>query len=394
MPLVKLTKRVIDSAPQPQEGQIFLRDSELPGFGVRLTHGSTSFILERRIHGQVRRLTIGPYGPLALEEARKRAEELIGQIAKGQDPAQDILDRKHEPTFGDLVERYKKEHIPRKKSGMNDENMLSAYLKGWNNRKLSSISRKDIVALHAQVGQNNGPYAANRLVALLRKMFNLAHLWGLWEEENPATGIEFFREEKRDRFIQPKELPGLMQSLKQEPNVFIRSAFFVCLLTGQRKSEVLSMKWEDLDMEAGIWKIPETKPGRPHFVPLPGAVLDLLNNLPHVSENPYVFAGQRNNHLVNITKGWNRIRTRAGLRDVRIHDIRRTLGSWLAGSGASLPLIGKVLNHSQPSTTAIYARLALEPVRLALEANAEKMLSVSGEISGERTLAKHLDDAN
>jgi integrase len=217
-------------------------------------------------------------------------------------------------------------------------------------------------------------------------MFNLAHSWGIYSQENPATRIELFKEEKRDRFIRPDELPRLMESLRQEPNPYIRGALLTCLLTGQRKSEVLSMKWEDVHLDQGVWRIPTTKAGRPHLVPLPGPVSELLRNLPLVADNPFVFAGRGKSHLINISKPWNEIRARAGLPDVRIHDLRRTVGSWLAGSGASLPLIGKVLNHSQPSTTAIYARLDIEPVRVALEANAQRMLLVAAKVekAGEK----------
>jgi integrase len=371
---VKITKRLIDSTERPESGQVFLRDLELLGFAVRFSAGATTFILEKRMKGRVRRLSIGPYGAITLDDARKKAKEMIGQIASGQDPAQDRLDKKRETTFGDLIEKYKERHLPRKKSGKNDELQINAHLEKWKNRKLSSIQRKDVARLHLAIGEKSGHYAANRIVSLLRKMFNLGHIWGFFNDENPATGIEFFQERKRERFVHPEELPKLIKGLEKEPNYFIRGALFTCLMTGQRKSEVLGMKWEDVDMEKGVWRIPETKPGRSHLVPLPGPVLELLQNLPHVHENPFVFVGRTNSHLTNINKAWSRIRTDAGLQDVRIHDLRRTVGSWLAGSGASLPLIGKVLNHSQPSTTAIYARLDLEPVRVALEANAQRML--------------------
>jgi integrase len=213
-------------------------------------------------------------------------------------------------------------------------------------------------------------------VALVRKMFNLARLWGIYNGDNPATGIELFPEEKRDRFIQPRELPKLFEALNAEPNPYVKTALLVALLTGARRGEVLAMRWVDVDLQQAIWRIPDTKARRPHWVPLPQPVVTLLQALLQVQDNPYVFPGRdAHGHLTNISKAWTRIRTHAGLADVRIHDLRRTLGSWLAASGASLPLIGKALNHSQVSTTAIYARLSLDPVRTALESNAQRMLS-------------------
>lgn len=373
----KLIKSLIDAIKAPESGQIFLRDSKMPGFGLRITGNAKTFILERRIHGRPRRITIGPYGPLTVDDARRRAEKMIGQIADGQDPATERLDQKREPTFGDLIHLYKERHLPRKKSRVNDEIQITAHLKNWEKRKLSSIRKKDVAQLHLSIGEKSGPYAANRIIALLRKMFNLAHAWGLWNKENPAVGIEMFPEKKRERFVHPVELPRLMEALKGEENFYISAALLICLLTGARKGEVLSMQWEDLSLDEGTWKIPETKAGRSHLVPLPTRAIELLRKLPITPDNPYVFPGRRGSHLVNINKAWNRIKTEAKLEDVRIHDLRRTTASWLAGAGASLALIGKVLNHSQPSSTAVYARLDLEPVRAALESNAQKMLAIA-----------------
>lgn len=377
----KSTKRIIDATPCPERGQVFLRDDEIPGFALRLTPGSKTFVLEKRIHGRMRRISIGPFGPLTAEQARTIANEYVGRIAKGEDPAQDRLNQKRELTFSELADLYLERHaLSRKRSSRNDVAMIKNHLIEWKNRKLSSIARSDVVLLHAKVGQT-APYAANRLLALIRKMFNLARVWGMYRGENPATGIERFPEEKRDRFVQPQELPALMQSLAQESNPFIKASFLVCLFTGARKMEVLSMKWSDIDIAQGIWRIPQTKASRPHLIPLPAPILSLLHMLPRFEGNPHVFPGRKpDRHLVNVSKAWGRLRKRAGIIDVRVHDLRRTLGSWLAGSNASLPLIGKILNHSQPSTTAIYARLHLDPVRAALEANAKHMIEVGGDL--------------
>jgi integrase len=377
---IKLTKRVIDATRSPASGQIFLRDADIPGFGVRLTKAGKVFILEKRIQGRMRRITIGAYGPLTLEQARERAIGLTHEIIQGRDPAQARQERRQEPTWGELTSLYLKRHGPRKRTAWNDRNMLRCYFQGWQHRRLSSLTRKDTLQLHQQIGAT-APYAANRVVALIRKMFNLAHLWGVYGGENPAIGIELFPEEKRDRFVQPHELPKLFEALQEEPSPYVKAAFLMALLTGARRGEVLAMRWEDVDLAQALWRIPQTNAGRPHLLPLPQPVVTLLQGLPHLLGCPFVFPGRDGQgHLVNIAKAWTRIRTRAGLTDVRIHDLRRTLGSWLAASGASLPLIGKALNHTQVSTTAVYARLALEPVRTALESNAQRMLSAGGEL--------------
>jgi integrase len=380
----KLTKRLVDSLAHPERGQVFLRDDELRGFALRVTAGSKSFVLEKEINGRVRRMTIGRYGALTLEQARRLAQEKIGEIAKGGDPADTRQQRMRRATFGDLEKMYLERHAVHKKSLSTDVCALNRHLSIWRNRRLSTITKTMVSALHAHLGAAGHKTGGNRVVALLRTMFNLARDWGVYDGENPASRIKFFKEVARDRFVTLDELPRLWAALRKEPNPYVRATFLVGLLTGARRSEVLTMRWADLDLRQSIWTIPDTKAGRQHVIPLAGPALNEILALPRIEGNPYVFCGRwGRSHLVNVSKPWRRIRKQAKLEDVRIHDLRRTLGSWLVAAGASLPLIGKALNHSQPSTTQIYARLQLEPVRKTLEENAEKMLAVVGEISGE-----------
>ena len=370
----RLTKQLIDENPFPATGQVFVRDTELRGFALRVTLGRKSFILEKRIRGRMRRLTLGPYGPLTLDQARKLAATHVGAIAQGADPAQVRQDRLHEPTFADLTAQYLERHAPRKRSGRDDRGMLDTHLLVFRTRKLTDINRNEVARLHAKVGET-APYRADRLVALLRKMFNLARDWGLYAGENPATRIQIFREESRDRFVQPEELPRLLQAIAEEVDPSVRAVVLTALLTGARRTEVLTMQWDEVSLTRAEWRIPHTKAARPHLLPLPHALVATLQSLSRVDGNPYVFVGQHGvGHLQNMKRAWDRIRVQAGLHDVRFHDLRRTVGSWLAGSGESLHLIGKVLNHRDVSTTAIYARLNLDPVRQALERNASKML--------------------
>lgn len=373
----KLTKKRVDAVKPPRRGQMFLRDDELRGFALRVTPGSKSFILERAIHGRVRRLTIGRYGDLTVEQARTIARDKIGEIARGNNPAEQRRQQRQSATWHDLETLYLERHAIHKKSASNDVGLLTNHLVHWRPRKLASITRADVCARHAEMGAAGHRTWANRMVALVRTMFFRAKDWGLYEGENPASRIKFFKEVKRDRFVTPDELPRLWTALQHEPNPYVRGAFFVGLLTGAQRSEVLTMRWSDLDLRQGLWKIPDTKAGRPHYVPLPRPVIQELMKLPRLDGNPYVFCGRwGRDHLVNVAKPWRRIRKEAGLDDVRLHDLRRTLGSWLVAAGASLPLIGKALNHSRTETTAIYARLQLDPVRQALEDNAAHMLTV------------------
>ena len=177
MPLVKLTKNKIDSTKHPVQGQTFLRDTDIPGLALRITKGSKTFVMEKRIDGQMFRWSLGPYGSLTLHEARNKAREEIGQILKGENPARIRKEKLHASTFGELADLYVKNHLPRKRSQLNDLSMIKTHLARWHSRKLPTIKRVDIVQLHAQIGQST-PYVANRLVALVRKMFNLAKVWG------------------------------------------------------------------------------------------------------------------------------------------------------------------------------------------------------------------------
>ena len=373
----RLTKQIIDETPFPSGGQVFVRDAELPGFALRVTKGRKTFILEKRIRGRMRRLTIGPYGPLTIDQGRKLAATYVGAIAQGDDPAQVRQDRLRELTFADLTKQYLERHAPRKRTARDDRGMLNTHLLVFRTRKLSDLSRNDVTRLHAKVG-DTAPYRANRLVSLLRKMFNLARDWGLYDGENPATRIQMFHEESRDRFVQPEELPWLFQAIADEPNIAVRAVFLTALLTGARRTEVLTMQWKDVSLTRAEWRIPHTKAGHPHLLPVPHALVATLRSLPRVDGNPYVFPGHNGaGHLKNMKRAWDRIRVKAGIQDVRFHDLRRTVGSWLAGSGESLHLIGNILNHSDVSTTAIYARLNLDPVRQALERNASKMLEAA-----------------
>ena len=376
---IKLTKRKIDEmrCPTPGQPETVVRDAAVPGLVMRVRSGGKTFWIEKRVEGRLIKRSLGPYGPMTLDRARTEAHAVLGRLLNGEG----FETKRREVSFGDLKTLYLERHaVPKKRarSVENDRSAFRCHLVGWESRRIATITREDVARLHTEIGRAHR-YQANRTVALVRKMFNLAKVWGLFHGENPATGIEGFREEKRDRFLQPDDLPRFLEALKEEPNPYSRAALLVALLTGARKMEVLTMRWEDVDLTRGTWRIPETKAHRPHWLPLPTPVVALLGALPRFEGNPYVFPGRKAGRpLTGLRAVWVRIREKAKLPDLWVHDLRRTLGSWLVASGSSLPLIGKALNHSQPSTTAGYARLQLDPVREALEANATRMLTVAG----------------
>lgn len=381
----KLTKKVIDSAKYDGDAKknerCVIWDTELSGFGLRIyPGGKKSFILNYRHNGRKRLITIGQYGAITLDQARQEAKKHTVGIIQGSDPLDDRQKERAGNTVKDLCTAYLERHAVHKKSAKDDQRRIERHiLPGWGNLKASAIKRADVAALHAKLGKKNGHYEANRTLALISKMFALAELWGVVDEgaPNPARGIQKFKEESRDRFLQHDELPKFFDALAQEPNMTIRDYILISLLTGARRSNVLAMRWDQINVERAEWRIPMTKNDLPQTVTLTPETLEILRGR-QSNSSPFVFPGDgKTGHLVEPKGCWKRVLSRAGLDNLRIHDLRRTLGSWQTKTGASLAIIGKSLNHKSTSTTAIYARLDLDPVRESVERAGDAILTAA-----------------
>ncbi|TKB63286.1 MAG: site-specific integrase, partial [Nitrospira sp.] len=221
------------------------------------------------------------------------------------------------------------------------------------------------------------PFAANAVVTFLGKLFNRGEEWDVFRGVNPAEKITMFPEPSRERFLSREELDRFLEALAGVKDPALKAVFLLLLLTGARRSEVLAMEWAHVDLTRGLWRLPKTKAHRAHLIPLPMAARAAIAAVPRIEGNPFLFVGRWNRgHLEGVRSAWEQLLNTAMLEDVRLHDLRRTLGSWLAIEGASIALIGKVLGHSQLETTAIYARLNIDPQRIALEQNADRMLNV------------------
>ncbi|MFI3218026.1 MAG: site-specific integrase [Methylococcales bacterium] len=384
---MKLTKKIIDSAlytgNTEKDERCVLWDDELSGFGLRIyPTGKKSFVLSYRHNGRKRMITIGQYGAITLDQARKEAKKYTVELIQNNDPLEAREKERAGNTIKQLCEAYIDRHAVNKKSASDDIRRIEKHIiPAWGSLKASVLKRADVAALHAKVGKNNGKYEANRVLALLSKMFELADLWGIVEEghPNPTRGVQKFKEEKRDRYVTPEELPKLMEAIQNELNESARQAIWLYLLTGLRKEELLQAKWTDIDTGRNELKIDDTKNGKAHYIPLSAPARALLDTITKVDGNPYIIIGKNQGaHLVNVDKPWQRVRKAAEIEDVRIHDLRRTVGSWLAQAGNSLHLIGRVLNHSNTSTTAIYARFGQDSVKDALDRHGEQMLAAAG----------------
>jgi integrase len=280
--------------------------------------------------------------------------------------------------FQEFMERYSKKH---KRSWQYDEREINKFLPHWFKRKASTISKQEIQILHERVRDENGLYQANRLLERISSIFNRAIEWG-WHGTNPAEGIRKFREKSRDRFLQPDELPRFFAALEAEDNQTARDYIMLSLLTGARKSNVLAMRWDEIQFERAEWRIPETKNGDPLTVPLSLQAIEILDRRRLGTNSEWVFSvdNSKSGHFTDPKRAWQRVLARAGIKDLRIHDLRRSLGSWQASTGASGFVIGKSLGHKSQQATQIYARLNLDPVRESIERATKAMMSAGKSI--------------
>jgi integrase len=389
-----LTKRVIDSliyqGPSPRKDIRW--DDLLPGFGVRIfDSGRKSFVLSYRHQGRKHLMTIGPYGVLTLDNARDRGRAHLVSLTDGVNPLLERARAAQGDTFKDLaalyLERYAKPH---KKTWRQDEAVLrDVLLPRWGSFKLAALPRTEVAALHRRIGLKH-PYAANRMAELVSRMYELATQWGLLPEgyPNPGRRIQAFKETRRDRFVRTDEMPRLAAAIEMEISPFLKAAFWLYLLTGMRKEELMRARWIDIDFDSGLWRLPETKSGRVHHIPLSQRAIAILQGMPREIGNAHIIPGLHSGEPVkNIDRAWRRIRARAGLTDLRLHDLRRTTGSYLAQDGASLHLIGRILNHRDASTTQVYAHFQRDHERAALDRHAERVFAAAYATPDKRVVA-------
>jgi len=370
-------KRISKLKPPIGKDREYHKDKTHPGLQVCVTStGSKTYYLVKRTDGRPTRHLLGTTEELSVDTARKAAATKAGKIASGENPQAERRRKREEPTLEKLHKHWMIYANAHKKpvSAAEDKRIFDTLLKPLASRRLSTIKKADVQALHSKIGAKNGIYAANRTLALLRSMFNKAEDIG-YRGDNPARGVKLFKEESRDRFLQPGELEAFFKALEEEEGIF-HDYFLLLLLTGARKNNVMMMQWSDLDLTAGWWRIGDNKSGSVVVVPLVApAIAILTTRYEQRNGGEWVFPGRRGGHLVEPDKAWARILDRAKLTDLRIHDLRRSLGSWMAGQNVSLTIIGKVLGHKTPQATMIYSRLAIDPQRLAMENATTAMLA-------------------
>jgi integrase len=381
----KLTKRAID-ALKPEAKDYFVWDSQIAGFGVRvMPSGAKTYQAQYRKGGRTRRVSLGRHGKITVDEARRLAKDVMGQVAMGENPAEEIALERRAPTVASLCDRFFKEHAEERCKPTTQKEYrraLDLFIKPEiGSFKVIDVERKDIAALHHKY--RHTPYQANRTLQVLSKMFNMAEIWGLRPDgSNPCRHVPKYREEKRERYLSQYELQRLGEVLcaaEQDgsESVHVVAAFRLLILTGCRLKEIQTLRW-DYITDAGM-ELPDTKTGA-RRIPLPAAARAVLSALPRTPGNPYVIEGKlENSHITDLQHPWRRIRARAALDDVRIHDLRHTYASNAVSSGMPIQMVGRLLGHTQIQTTMRYAHLADDPVKRAAEENANRLSAfVSG----------------
>jgi integrase len=384
---INFTKRTVEAlrTPKPGAGRTIIYDSQVRGLGVVVQpSGSKSFFWFRRIAGTPTWRTIGACDELAIEQARRFAAEWNSKLAvwrasdySGPGP----LENRRDVTFGEAVTDYIARHLSvnaksPEKAADYCRWQVARYLSQWNARKLHSIRREDCRALHQDLGET-APIMANRILQLARTIFNHAKREELFSGENPAAGIRPFKETSRSRFLQPDELQRLFAALDSRATPRdLKDFVMLSLLCGARRSDTLGARWDELDLERATWTIPDPKNQVPYVIPLMPEAVAIIKK--RSKESEWLFPGVgASSHIVDLKRPWADLVRRAKVENLRVHDLRRSLGSWMAGAGASLVVIGKALGHASNEATAVYARLQLDPVRLAIAAATDAMIAAA-----------------
>lgn len=376
----KLTKRSVEALPI-RETDYFAFDDAMPGFGVRvLPSGKKSYLVQYRAGGRTRRVALGMHGTVTVEQARQHGRDLLGRVARGENPAEEIAKHHAEPTMANLGERFFTEHVVKRcKPRTQNEyrRALDIFIKpALGSFKIGDVTRADISKLHAS--RSDIPYQANRTLGVLSKMFNLAEEWGLRPDgSNPCRHVKKYPERRKERYLTSEELTRLKAVLAEckadgSESPHVCAAFWLLLTTGRRLGEIQTLKWSYI--VGGYMELPDSKVGAMRY-PLAGPVRAMLARLERLPNNPYVIAGHvEGQHVTDLQKPWRRIRSLAGIPDVRIHDLRHNAASLLANRGVSLQVIGKTLGHKQIQTTLRYAHLTDETAQKAVDDLADGIL--------------------
>ena len=382
----RITKRAVD-ALAPAERERIVWDDDIKGFGVRVhPTGRKVYIVKYRHEGRSVKVTIGPHGPVTPAAARARAAEIVTLAKTGRDVSGKTLGQGSSATVSELCERFMKEYAP----GHLKSNTARLYRKIIENRilprlgkrRVSDIGKNDVAGLHHEM--RDVPGHANRTLSVLSRMLNLAEVWEMRPEgANPCRHVKKYPERRRERFLSDDEYRRLGGALRDgEREGFVSreaiAAIRLLMLTGCRSGEIMSLRWEYVDLEMGELRLPDSKTGS-KVVHLGDPALAVLRGILRVEGEPWVLPGaKRGTHIAYLHDSWTRILGRAEIENLRIHDLRHSFASGGLLVGEGLPMIGKLLGHNKVQTTARYAHLANDPLKSAANRIASRIAEVAG----------------
>ena len=382
---INFTEKAIAALPIPakEQGQAIYYDSgSTDGLMLIVTYGGTKtyyhymFFNKRPV-----RTKIGRSSQIKLAVARARAHTMAENATKGIDPGEKRRENLHDITFKQFYETiYRPEYsivYKKPRSVVNDDSIFTHHLKDFHNRMMLGIKPVEIAKLHNNTKQTHSPYTANRVLSLIKHIYVIAAKHGYMNgHANPAADITKFKEQTRDRFLQSDELQRLFAALETEQNEVFKNYILISLYSGQRRSSILSLRWSQVDLVNGFIYLPDTKNGEPMQVPMTNQLRELFEKINHNKNSDWVLPSVRSKsgHLEDPKRPWHELLRRAGIKNLRLHDLRRTMGSYQAISGASLHIIGKSLGHKSASATQVYARLTVDPVRNAMQKATDKMM--------------------
>lgn len=390
----RFTQKALEglSTSSPRE---WVYDEQVPRLALMVTQmGAKSFYAVKTLEGKRRFVRIGSLQDTPIPLARKQAAEIVLKMLSGEF-LEELAAVEPPPalTLGQAYEEYRRYLERHRKANTiyQYERQWEKFIKPWaGERPMQDIRRREVVALHQEVGDTNGHHQANRVVALVRAVINRSIREHELEIPNPANAITFYREGRRSRRLMPEELPAFFKALGEEPNEDIRDFVHVSLFTGARKANVMGMRWSDISMERGLWVVPvgDSKTSKELDIVLSEHVLSILRERRSRVPGDFVFPGRNgrtNEHMQEPRFGWLRICERAGLKNLHIHDLRRSLASFQIDTGTPLEVIQKTLGHESKTTTEIYARLALDTVRASVELAALEILKGCNQKSSQST---------
>jgi integrase len=365
MPKVKLTPQFIKSAACEQGARktlFFDADCKWLMLEVRVTGSATYYLRYQDMRGKTRLLKIGDERDLSLAQARQMADKYRAKIAMGEDPAMEKALKKQVPTLSTFIHEH---YLPfvkgYKKSWKCDQGLLRKHIEPiWGTKYLDQITKADVIALMAKHRTTHAPGSCNRLLILIRYLFSLPTKWDMpGVPKNPTAGIPLMKEDNiKERYLSTEEAQRLYEVLTRSDNLMLQYIIPMLILTGARKREVLDARWEDFDYERRLWRIHTTKLGKPRFVPMSDGVIKLLATTPRY-DCEWAFPNPKTlKPFVSIYNSWNAARCKAGLQDVRVHDLRHSTASFLVNAGRSLYEVQRLLGHTQIKTTQRYAHLS------------------------------------